>query len=295
MKLNIIIIIIVFLAFSGINFVFAQKTGAIALVFLSPDKEIYFPGDSVFIHGQDNMNVTSITIGLEKNHNVMVSSEDSQVLKNGTFYANFTLPRDSDAKYWSLVSGPLHQDLYFKPVYLSPLGQFREGIAAKDVQCKQGLQFIMKNENDQPACVTSHTFEELITRGWGIIPLGGLPTYHSTSTFDMGIYPFSINVANTNFTLNYNISGNNKLIDANMYAQKTSLVLSMHTSSNGTLSVSIPRALLDSNLYPDTHFIVLVDKKEVSFTETVSLTARTIIIPFEYGVETMEIIAPQRI
>jgi len=38
-----------------------------------------------------------------------------------------------------------------------------------------------------------------------------------------------------------------------------------------------------------------VDKKEVNFTETVSLTARTLVIPFEYGAETMEIIAPQRI
>ena len=139
--LHLAIIVIVFLVFSGINFVFAQKTAAIALVFLSPDKEIYFPGDSVFIHGQDNMNVTSVTIGLEKDHKVMVSSEDSQVLKNGTFYANFTLPRDSDAKYWSLVSGPLHQDLYFKPVYVSPLEQFREGIEPSKTRCEGRLGF----------------------------------------------------------------------------------------------------------------------------------------------------------
>jgi len=178
---------------------------------------------------------------------------------------------------------------------LSPLKQYESGLAAKDVKCEQGLQLVIKAKDGSPACVKQDTVQKLIERGWGIIPLGGLPTYHNTSIFDTGIYPFSINVANTNFTLNYNISGNNKLIDANMYAQKTSLVLSMHTSSNGTLSVSIPRTLLDSNLYPDTRFIVLVDKKEVNFTETVSLTARTLVIPFEYGAETMEIIAPQRI
>jgi hypothetical protein len=61
---------------------------------------------------------------------------------------------------------------------ISPLKQFKSGVAAKDVKCKEGLQFIMKNENGQPACVTPHTFDELITRGWGIIPLGGLPTSH---------------------------------------------------------------------------------------------------------------------
>jgi hypothetical protein len=160
-----LIIVIVFLVFSGINFVFAQKTGSVALVFLSPDKEIYFPGDSVFIYGQDNMNVTSITIGLEKDHKVMVSSEDSQVLKNGTFYANFTLPRDSDAKYWSLVSGPLHQDLYFKPVYLSPLEQFREGIEPSKTRCEGRLDLVISHDN-LPACVKPDTAQKLVERGW---------------------------------------------------------------------------------------------------------------------------------
>jgi hypothetical protein len=60
----------------------------------------------------------------------------------------------------------------------TPLKQFKSGIAAKDVKCKEGLQFIMKNENGQPACVTPNTFDKLISRGWGIIPLGGLPTSH---------------------------------------------------------------------------------------------------------------------
>lgn len=61
---------------------------------------------------------------------------------------------------------------------LSPLKQFKSGVAAKDVKCKEGLQSIMKNENGQPACVTPHTFDKLINRGWGIIPLAGLPTTH---------------------------------------------------------------------------------------------------------------------
>ncbi len=159
------IIVIVFLVFSGINFVFVQTTAAVALVFLRPDKEIYFPGDSVFIHGQDDMNVTSITIGLEKDHNVMVSSEDSQVLKNGTFYANFTLPRDSDAKYWSLISGSLHQDLYFKPVYLSPLEQFREGIEPSKTRCESSLDLVISHDN-LPACVKPDTAQKLVERGW---------------------------------------------------------------------------------------------------------------------------------
>ena len=180
--LHLAIIVIVFLVFSGINFVFAQKTAAIALVFLSPDKEIYFPGDSVFIHGQDNMNVTSVTIGLEKDHKVMVSSEDSQVLKNGTFYANFTLPRDSDAKYWSLVSGPLHQDLYFKPVYVSPLEQFREGIEPSKTRCEGSLDLVISHDN-LPACVKPDTAQKLVERGWALETNNPKLTYMNIKVF----------------------------------------------------------------------------------------------------------------
>lgn len=170
----------------------------------------------------------------------------------------------------------------------SPLKQFKSDIDPYFVICNQNLQLVIKSSDNSPACVRPSSIERLLKQGW-------VNAYDNNGKYLPIILPNMIKVQNTNFTINYDITGNNKLIDANMYAQKTSLVLSLHTSSNGTLSVSIPRVLLDSNLYPDTHFIVLVDKKEVNFTETVSLTARTLIIPFEYGAETMEIIAPQRI
>lgn len=148
--------------------VFAQNTGSVALVFLRPDKEIYFPGDSIFIHGQDDMNVTSITIGLEKNHKLMTMSEESQVLQNGTFYANFTLPKDPDAQYWSLVSGPLVQDLYFKPVYLSPLKQFKSGISPLNVKCSANYALVIKKEDGSPACVQLNDTDNLMNKGWAI-------------------------------------------------------------------------------------------------------------------------------
>ena len=62
---------------------------------------------------------------------------------------------------------------------LLPLEQFKSGIAAKDVKCKEGLQIIIKNENGQPACVTPYTFDELRVRGWGIMLLDKIPTYNN--------------------------------------------------------------------------------------------------------------------
>ena len=51
---------------------------------------------------------------------------------------------------------------------MSPLKQFKSGIAADNVTCNQGLKLIFKAENYYPACVKSDTSQILITRGWGI-------------------------------------------------------------------------------------------------------------------------------
>lgn len=173
----------------------------------------------------------------------------------------------------------------------SPLKQFKSGIAAKDVKCNGDLQLIFKFEDSSPACVTKQTAQKLVERWWGMyVP--------AVSELNIPILSHSINVQNTNFTLNYNISGNNKLLDANMDSQSKSLVLSMSASSNGTLSISIPRALLDSKSgysNQDTQFIVLVDGQEIKYSETVSLITRTLSIPFEFGAEKIEIIATQQI
>ncbi|MDE1766797.1 MAG: hypothetical protein KGI27_11080 [Thaumarchaeota archaeon] len=100
------------------------------------------------------------------------------------------------------------------------------------------------------------------------------------------------------FTINYTISGDgNKLLAAKIDTSK-SLTLSLATPNNGTLAVIVPRALIDSkNAYDnqDAQFIVLMDGKEVKYTEIKSITARIITIPFTDGAEKIEIIAPASI
>lgn len=48
----------------------------------------------------------------------------------------------------------------------SPLSQFKSGVAAHDVKCKQGFQLIIKAEDNSPACVTPPTATKLVARGW---------------------------------------------------------------------------------------------------------------------------------
>ena len=48
----------------------------------------------------------------------------------------------------------------------SPLKQFKSGTAAKDVQCNNGLQLVIKAKNNYPACVKPSTVNVLISYGW---------------------------------------------------------------------------------------------------------------------------------
>jgi serpin B len=53
---------------------------------------------------------------------------------------------------------------------ISPLKQFKSGVLAKDVQCKQDLQLIIKADaSGTPVCVKPQTAQTLVERGWGTI------------------------------------------------------------------------------------------------------------------------------
>jgi len=49
---------------------------------------------------------------------------------------------------------------------LSPLKQFKSGIAPSNIQCKTDFELIFKAEDGSPACVTPTNAEKLISRGW---------------------------------------------------------------------------------------------------------------------------------
>lgn len=53
-----------------------------------------------------------------------------------------------------------------EPTALPPLKQFKSGISAEDVECKQDLQLVIKSTNGLPACVKQESVAKLIERGW---------------------------------------------------------------------------------------------------------------------------------
>lgn len=53
---------------------------------------------------------------------------------------------------------------------LSPLKQIKSGVEAKNVICKEGLQLVIRSEDNSSACVKPDTVNILIKRGWGHLP-----------------------------------------------------------------------------------------------------------------------------
>ena len=112
--------------------------------------------------------------------------------------------------------------------------------------------------------------------------------YFSGSTVTGGTTP-SIDVEG--YPVGFQITGGSILSIA-PNVEFRSLIIEISTTSDGELTITLPRALLDSVLYNgnDDVFFVLVDAHEVSFDETRTSSDRTLTIAFPDGAEEIEII-----
>ncbi|HET6458727.1 MAG TPA: PEFG-CTERM sorting domain-containing protein [Nitrosopumilaceae archaeon] len=102
----------------------------------------------------------------------------------------------------------------------------------------------------------------------------------------------TIKVDGTDFSVSYSIT-NGKVTGIKADIQSKSLIVSIQTTGDGQLTIDLPRALIDSKKsdnQTDDQFIVLNDNAEAQFTETPTITDRTLTIPFTDGTEQIEII-----
>jgi predicted secreted protein with PEFG-CTERM motif len=70
-----------------------------------------------------------------------------------------------------------------------------------------------------------------------------------------------------------------------------SLIVRISTTSDGELTITLPRNVIDSKSgSADDDFFVLIDGEEVEFAESKTSSDRTLTIPFPDGAEEIEII-----
>ena len=90
--------------------------------------------------------------------------------------------------------------------------------------------------------------------------------------------------------IGYIITGG-KLLNIVPDVAAKSLIVSIDATNDGSLTLTIPRSVLDATINDeDDDFFVLVDGEEVDFDETKSATNRVLTIAFPAGAEEIEII-----
>ncbi len=100
-------------------------------------------------------------------------------------------------------------------------------------------------------------------------------------------------VSGQSYNVNYNIN-NASVTDMKIDVQQTDLAISLQTTGDGTLTITLPRTVIDAKTSPgDDQFFVLEDGEEVDFQESKTSTDRTLTISFPDGTEQIEIIGTQ--
>jgi len=90
--------------------------------------------------------------------------------------------------------------------------------------------------------------------------------------------------------IGYKITGG-KLLDIMPDVKAKSLIVSIDATSDGSLTLTIPRTILDSTMNgEDDDFFILIDGEEVDFDETITSKDRTLTMSFQAGAEEIEII-----
>ncbi len=100
----------------------------------------------------------------------------------------------------------------------------------------------------------------------------------------------TVSVQGSNDSVGYEITGG-KLSGILPDVEANSLIISIDATNNGSLTLTIPRSVLDATINGgDDDFFVLIDGEEVDFDETTTSTDRTLTIAFPVGAEEIEII-----
>jgi len=152
---------------------------------------------------------------------------------------------------------------------------------------------------------TDKTFSTTITAGGGLWQAAGIyevdtqfggKDRSAKTTFQFtgskgGTPGTTIKVDGTDYSVSYSIT-NGKVLGIKADTQSKSLIVSIQTTGDGQLTITLPRALIDAkmNEQTDDQFVVVNDGQEAAFTETKTTTDRTLTIPFTDGTGQIEII-----
>lgn len=152
-------------------------------IVINSDRNSYLPGDNVAIVGTWTSN-TLIQLSLIDPSGISVKSSQTFSDKTGHFSSSdLVIPMDAISGIWQIGadSGMTHAraqisinstvDNHSKikldeAVVLSPLKQFKSGVAANDIICRPDMQLLIQNHENLPICVKLNSVSNLLRHDW---------------------------------------------------------------------------------------------------------------------------------
>lgn len=103
---------------------------------------------------------------------LVVGLNESEIMPSTLFRLSMPIhcgmiPSDAPVREIINYDGIILKNVTRAQDQFSPMEQIQLGSNSTDVQCKQGLDLIIKTHDNMPACVKPETAQTLIMRGWG--------------------------------------------------------------------------------------------------------------------------------
>ena len=215
---------------------------------ISTDKEAYNPGETITVSGNINPQIpgTDVILQIVSPINNIVHLDQLEVDSDGNFSGNI----ETDfGGLWKNSGAYEIRAFYWNDVRV-------------DIQFDYGMTSVgMMQEKPLDESVQTEESTEIV----GVEERG-----------DLSLDILGVNV-------NYTINGG-KIISIIPDLDETSLIITMETTSDGELIITLPKDVIDGI------FFVLVDGEETMYTEEGNDNYSTLIIPFYNGTEEIEII-----
>ena len=194
-----------------------------------------------------------------------------------------------------VISGQVAAVVPETPLTIQILDSKNNLIQVAQIDVSTDGKFTKSIDASGPLWISSGTFTVKVQYGLPNV------TAQTTFAFQSSVIPISnmFQVKDPNsqqtFDVNYTINGGT-VKSMTIDVQSISLIVSVNSTSDGSITLQIPRTLVDAKTSAgqDDAFIILIDGAEVkSQSESANSSYRTLTIPFLQGDQDIEIIGTQ--
>ena len=228
--------------------------------------------------------ITSVgtTTAFGQNESIIVTTDKSSYLEGETISISGEIKNMIESNQISLIiQSPIGNIVALDQMTVGADKQFSTEIKLGGKLMKEEGTYTIKVQYGEESIVTSFEFG-------GVSPSNELEELDII--IDSTVTATTVTVQDSKDLMYYEIT-NGKIINIMPDMDAKSLLIYIETTDNGSITLTIPRSVLDATINgEDDEFFVLVDGEEVDFEEITTSTDRTLTIEFLAGSEQIEII-----